>query len=228
MTPLQLVLMHGIKVCLLAVLLGLIVTRRYRLCWSFVAYLGAQLVATALWSFWPATFYNQRFWVTHELTVNILILATGVEIAFRVFRSFPGARPLLFLCALVVATVTGTSLIGLPRDPSFAALLQWHPRILTGAIWMMTVTAAVAAWYRLPLNALHRGILLGIAPYLFVFTTLLGTLARLGCDLRREASAVDVFAYLCVALWWTYVAWRPYERVAIAPEILRRLRFEEA
>ena len=53
MSELQVAVSHAVKLALVAVLAGLFVRGRARLCWSFVAYAAAILVGNSLTSLWP-------------------------------------------------------------------------------------------------------------------------------------------------------------------------------
>lgn len=59
MSELQVPLAHAVKLALVAVLAGLFLRDRARLCWSFVAYAAAILVGNTLVSFWPERFYKK-------------------------------------------------------------------------------------------------------------------------------------------------------------------------
>ena len=50
---------------------------------------------------------------------------------------------------------------------------EWQPGVATAALWLLTATALLVVWYQVPLHDWQRAIMLGLAPYLLVFVTLL-------------------------------------------------------
>jgi hypothetical protein len=90
----------------------------------------------------------------------------------------------------------------------------------------MTATAVLVVWYRLPVHAFQRAILMGFTSYLLVFTTVLNILRAHGFDLRQQLNLVDTFAYAGVMAWWAYATWRADEKFAVAPQVLHRLQLE--
>src|SRR5258708_33211100 len=94
---------------ILAAVIGILVRRRYRICQTFVLYLGAVMAYDILVVFWPAWFYTKQSWVLKEVLVSALRFGGALELAFRTFRAFPGARSkargVVFLL-LAVAFVT--------------------------------------------------------------------------------------------------------------------------
>src|SRR5207244_9559034 len=113
MSALDLLLMHGGKIGMLLVLMGLFVRHRAHLCWSFVAYLSWGLVCNSLMSFWPDQFYRQWFYLLMQGVADALKLAIAAELTYRTFRAFPGAAarvrvlllPLFLVPALFVHKV---------------------------------------------------------------------------------------------------------------------------
>jgi hypothetical protein len=99
--------------------------------------------------------------------------------------------------------------------------------VQTGAIWVMTGIALLIAWYRVPVHAMHRAILLGFASYLLIFTTLCNILRDFGVDeLARPLGVIDSYAYLALMAWWAYAAWVPAYRPVLSLDVLRRLQLE--
>jgi hypothetical protein len=91
---------------------------------------------------------------------------------------------------------------------------DWQPRVTTAALWLLTATALIVVWYQLPVHDWQRAIMLGLAPYLLVFATLLSLLHRKGWGAREPISNLAGSAFLCLVLFWTWAAWR----VDVAPE----------
>lgn len=226
MSGAQLVLAHLVKGALLALLVGIVVRRRARLCWSFVGYVVVVLLGNVLVSSWPATFYTAWFWVLKQAVYDLAKVVVAVELAYRAFRAFPGAR---VVARAVLFGVLALSTLGitLTAGGSYYSRASWQPGIVAGTIWLFTATALAVAWYHLPIHPWQRAIMLGFAPYLLVLVTLLDVLARRGWALREELGMLDSAAYLVLVLWWAVSAWRP--KPALAPASgLERLVLEGA
>jgi len=230
MSSSELLILHAMKLGLLAILIGLFVRRRAHLCWSFVAYVLVALVGNTLTSFWPEKFFKLWFYLLHQDLLNALKLAVAAELAYRTFRAFPGAAarvrillaPIFFVPILFVSKV--------PSGASYQVLVQTYlPQIQTGVIWIITAITLLIAWYRVPVHAMHRAILIGFAAYLLIFTTLLNVLRDFGFENLRSFFAVaDGYAYVLLLAWWAYAAWVPARRPVLALDVLKRLHLEPA
>jgi hypothetical protein len=216
-----------VRVLVLVTIVGILVQRRHRLCWPFLFYLLAILIGNSLVAFWPDRFFDQTFWMLKQSVYDIAKLAVALDLADSAFRSFPGARATARFVLLCILIVTGAAIIGVSVSaPPSVVLGEWHPRILSGTIWLMTATAVLVVWYRLPVHTFQRAILLGFTSYLLVFTTVLNVLRAHGWDLRQQLSLVDTFAYAGVMAWWAHATWRADEKLAVAPQVLQRLQLE--
>jgi hypothetical protein len=216
-----------VKVLIGVIIVGILVQRRQRLCWPFLFYLVAILIGNTLVTFWPDRFFNDTFWMFKQAVYDIAKLAVALDLADHAFRAFPGARATARFVLLCILVVTGAAIVGVSVSaPPSVVAVEWHPRILSGTIWLMTATAVLVVWYRLPVHAFQRAILLGFTSYLLVFTTVLNILRAHGWDLVRQLSLVDTFAYAGVLGWWAYSTWRADEKLAVAPQVLQRLQLE--
>jgi hypothetical protein len=187
----------------------------------------AILIGNSLVTFWPDRFYSFSFWMLKQAVYDIAKLAVALDLADSAFRAFPGARATARFVLLCILVITGAAIIGVSISaPPSVVVGELHPRILSGTIWLMTATAVLVVWYRLPVHAFQRHILLGFTSYLLVFTTVLNILRAHGLDLRQELSLVDTFAYAGVLGWWAYATWRADEKLAVAPQVLQRLQLE--
>jgi len=88
---------------------------------------------------------------------------------------------------------------------------------LSGSIWLLTAVAGLILWYRLPVHPLPKAILVGLVPYLLVFTVSLNLMESRGWEIRASASYLNTLAYLLVLVYWTFAAWRPGEAPVKAP-----------
>jgi hypothetical protein len=224
----ELLLNHLMKLVYLAILTGLFARRRAHLCWSFVAYLGTALVCNSLMSFWPDQFYRLWFYSLMLDLLNAMKLAVAAELTYRTFRAFPGAAarvrvllaPVFFVPVLFVSKV--------PAGASYQEIMQLHqPQLQTAVIWIITAITLLIAWYRVPVHAVHRSILIGFAAYLLIFTTLLNVLRQFGFEnLRSFFNVADAYAYIVLLGWWAYSAWVPARRPVLALDVLKRLQLE--
>ena len=210
----------------LGALVGLAVRRRVGVCWTFLPYLGAIVVADLLIRLWPERFEWQWFWFGKELLIHVLRFAVALELTYRTFRAFPAARAtaralllvvLLLTFALVVA---GTGNLEPPSGaPALAPLIsRLQPRILNGTIWLLTGIAALILWYRLPVHPFHKAILTGLVPYLLVFTTSLNLIESWGWHVRQSVNYLHTTAFDLLLVYWAVAAWRRSEVPVRAPE----------
>jgi hypothetical protein len=228
MSAFDLLLAHGVKLGMLAVLVGLFVRHRAHLCWSFVAYLAWGLGFNSLMSFWPERFYNPASYVLMQGGLDAFKLAIAAELTYRTFRAFPGAAARV---RILLAPVFLVPVLFVSKLPTGASYEEWVrlflPQMQTGVIWIMTAITLVIAWYRVPVHAMHRAILIGFAAYLLIFTTILNVLRDFGFDhMRAFLSVADGYAYLALLAGWSYAAWVPARRPVVSLDVLRRLQLE--
>jgi hypothetical protein len=198
------------RLLLLLVLAGMLWRRRVRHCWAFGAYVLAALVGNSLVSLWPDYFFNPSFWMVKQGIYDVLKVAIALELAWRSFRAFPGARRTAQRVLLALLAASTASLVWLSSPRSFETLWQWQPPVATAALWLLTATALMVVWYQVPVSGWQRAIMLGLAPYLLVFVSLLGLLERRGWAVVGEAFATaETLAYLALVTFWSWAAWRP-------------------
>jgi hypothetical protein len=227
MNTVQLFVANAVKVLVLFTIVGILLQRRQRLCYSFLAYLVAILTGNCLVTFWPDRFFAEWFWMLKQAVYDVAKLAVALELADSAFRAFPGARATARFVLFCILVATTTAIIGVSTSASFSEVVgEWHPRILSGTIWLLTATAVLVVWYRLPVHAFQRAILLGFTSYLLVFTTALNVLRDRGWDIRPWVNTIDGLAYAGVMAWWAYATWRADEKLALAPQMLRRMQLE--
>jgi hypothetical protein len=210
-------------------LAGIIARRRYRV-WLFLAlFLTVTLASTVMMLAWPERFYNSVFWQTKETALNLIRFAMALELAWRTFRAFPGALAtvrwaLLFVLAVTFLAVVAVSGSGTNYDSFLAEL---HPRVLNGSIWLFTAIAGLILWYRLPVNAFHKAVLLSYVPYLLVFTATMNVLGSLSGKHWEGGAAVlyaNQAAYLALMAYWARAAWRRVEVPTRPPELQTSVR----
>ena len=202
-----------------AALAGMIVRRRVGVCWTFVVYLGVIAVADLLVVLWPDRFWRLWFYAGKEFAVHVLRFAVALELTYRTFRAFPSARStargvlLLVLIATLAIVFVGTGNLEAPDGtPALGPVMtRLQPRVLSGAIWLLTAIAGLILWYRLPVQPLHKAILVGLVPYLLVFSVSLNLLENRGWEMLPITSYLHTLAYLLVLVYWAVAAWRPDE-----------------
>ena len=152
-------------------------------------------------------------------------MAITLELAYRTFQAFPGARATVRRVLLLLVIASSAILMAAPWDATYgAALFEWQPRMLTANIWMLNALAVVVIWYRVPIHAFHKAILLGFVPYLLVFTILLRLLRHYGWDILPIVQAAEPAAYMLLMSWWAWAAWEPETAPDVSPEVLHVLQ----
>jgi hypothetical protein len=209
MSELQVGLSHAVKLALVAVLAGLFVRARARLCWTFVAYALAALVGNCASTLWPVRFQTPSFWVLKHGVYDALMMAVALELSWRAFEAFPGAMRTARVVVLVLLAVSTVVLGALTPPSSYLTLWEWQPSVATAALWLLTATALLVVWYQVPVDDWQRAIMLGLAPYLLVFVTLIGLLQRHGWAARAQIGVADSTAYLALTAFWAWAVWRP-------------------
>jgi hypothetical protein len=196
-----------------AIIAGILQRRRYRSCWMFVVYLVAIAVTDLLPTIWPERFFTGSFWLVRESLHNIARFGVALELAYWTFRAFPGARStaralLLLLVATSFAFVLAAAW-DLPRLPEYSDILtQLQPALLRGTLWLLVGIACLILWYRLPVEPMHKGILVGLVPYLLIFSEGLDLAHRYGWEQVLPWLNVTLSpAYLLLLGYWARAAW---------------------
>jgi hypothetical protein len=225
MTGSQALIAHAVKILVLLTLAGILSRRRWSSCWSFTAYLAVVLLGNSLVSFWPERFYTPWFYIARSGLYDALKVGITLELASRTFQAFPGARATVRRVLFLLLIASSAFLIAAPWDGTYrGALLEWQPRMLTANIWLLNALAVVVIWYRVPIHAYHKAILMGFVPYLLVFTILLRLLNHYGWDILPVVQSAEPAAYLLLMGWWAWAAWEPEGAPDVSPEVLRLLQ----
>lgn len=157
---------------------------------------------------WPARFYNASFWMLKQGVYDVLKMALALELAWRTLGEFPGAWRTARVVLLALLGLSTAALFLLTPRSSYRTLWEWQPSVATAAVWLLTATALLVVWYQVPIHDFQRAIMLGLAPYLLVFVTLLDLLRRHGWKVRAEVGLADSLAYMGVVFFWAWAAWR--------------------
>ena len=206
-----------------AIVAGVIWRGRLPVCWMFLLFLVVVLLTDLLPTLWPERFYTKSFWLVRESLHNGLRFAVALELAYHTFRAFPGARStaraLVLLLVAISLSVVLSATWAMPTVPEFSEIFtELQPRLLFGTVWLVTGIAALILWYRLPVDPMHKAILVGWVPYLLVFALGLKFLADFGWDKWLPAlNAINATAYFLLLVYWTRAAWAPAGVQARAP-----------
>jgi hypothetical protein len=176
---------------------------------------------------WPGHFWRLWFYLGKEQVINVLRFAIALELTYRTFRAFPAARATARAVLLVVLVIVLAVVLVGTRDlepaeggPALGPLAtRVQPRVLNGTIWLLTAIAGLVLWYRLPVQPLHKAILVGLVPYLLVFSVSLNLIESWGWDVRARVNYLYTLAFLLVLGYWVHAAWRRSEASLPAPPL---------
>jgi len=218
MMQVQALIAYAGMALLAAILVGLAVTRRYRLWYAFALNLLSTFVAAFLMLSWPARFHSPEFWQGKEMLISVLRFAMAIELAFRTFQSFPGAMATARRVLLPVMALTLVAVLAVPAGDYNTFVGQFLPRVLNGTVWLFTAIAALILWYRLPIHPFHKVVLIAYIPYLLIFTVAANALgAPLGWQRSAYMRYADQLAYVLLLLCWNYAVWRTQPAPSRAP-----------
>ena len=195
---------------IVAIIAGLVVRRRLLSCVAFVAYLCVVAGADALIVLWPERFWRQGFWIFKESLISFLKLAVGLELMVKIFRHFPAAyasaRTLVLMVVVGLAALVWYSHSEGAEYLTFVGRL--HPHVNVGTVWLLLALGILTLWYHLPLDSVHKAILIGLVPYLLVYTVMQRVWASLGPVSGKVFNLTAPHAYLVVLAYWALIAWR--------------------
>jgi hypothetical protein len=200
----------GSAILVCVVLMGLVARKRTGSCWTFVLYLVAVGVADALIALWPERFWRRDFWMLKEGIHNILKLGIVLELMIRIFSPFPSAyavarRGVILIVAGIVVLIS----FSVSSGTDYRAVVgRLNPHVNDGTVWLFVALAAVCLWYHLPLDILHKAILIGLVPYLLVYSVVQRMIAALGWERGDFLNRTAPVAYLALLAYWASVASR--------------------
>jgi hypothetical protein len=208
---------------------GLLLRERAGICRAFTVYLSCVTIADLLGLVAPDRFWTWEFWLFKRTVFDVLELSIAVELAYWIFLGFPGAarsaRGLLFLflagTLVAVLVLPHETMAG---DQSDVLLGFLRLRLEVGTAWIFTAIAALVRWYDIPLPSIHRSIILGFVIHLFVFSTLLETIAAHGYEWAAPLITLSPAVFGAICCWWAWTAWRPEPALEVAPELMAVLQ----
>jgi hypothetical protein len=224
-TELQTLLAVTSVLLIAGILIGVFRRGLQRVCYTFVAYLGAVLLGDLLLLVAAETFYNWNFWTFKETVYAVLKLAIGCELAMLTFQVFPGARRRAWQLAAAMSALLAAAIAISPLpDDAIVAPLQFQARLSNGTALLLASLLTLVLWYRIPLHWLHRAILRALLVYLLVITVVFQAFQSLGSDFRSWIGNAASFSYLALLTYWLWVVWRPEPSPEGSPELLARLQ----
>jgi hypothetical protein len=168
---------------------------------------------------WPATFYTKTFYLAKENVINALRFGVAIELLYRTFRAFPSAHRTARGVAFLVLTGTLLLVLLATRDQpdAYTMINKIQPRVISASIWLFTALAGLILWYRLPIDAFQKAILVGWVPYLLVFSAALTYVGDYGPEFIAVTNYVHTLAYLGLLLFWARAAWQPARVAVVRP-----------
>ena len=75
--------------------------------------------------------------------------------------------------------------------------------------WLLVALSGYCLWYHLPLDSLPKAILIGLVPYLLVYSVVQRAVVALGWERGGVFNRSAPLVYLVLLAYWAYVAWKP-------------------
>ena len=203
-------LIWAVVALIVLILIGLGNRRRLAACVSWTLYLLAVAASDTLIAGDPGRFYRQSFWMLKEIALNLLKFAIVLELMVRVFGHFPTAYVSVRRAVAAVVAILGVLVASALRQGTghLSLVGTVMPVVTDATVWLFVALGAYCLWYHLPLDAVHKAILVGLVPYMLIFSVVLRAIGRLGVERADAFNAAAPHAYLCVLAYWAVVAWR--------------------
>jgi hypothetical protein len=210
LTPAQQATAAVCQIAMLTCFIGLLRSGRWRLVYSFTAYVTLILTLGPLQTWLPERFNNWEYWSYKQTAYDVVKLAFAVEIAAIACRHFPGARAATskWLLAIFLLTALGLAWHPWTDDPILTLASEIRARAAIGTVWLLAATAVMINHYRLPVHPFVMALLVGMGAYLAVSGALLRLLQMRGWAAYDLWARVDPLAYAVLAAWLAWVAWR--------------------
>jgi hypothetical protein len=199
-----------VGILLFGLLGAMMARRRYRLCWSFFAYVAAVSIADRLTRGWPATFDTYAWWTMKESIFGWMKVVVVCEIGLLTFARLRRAQRILWG---VLLTFVGIGMI-VQLLPSSLEVTPWVSltslaRGQTAILCLLAVVVGFAARYQVPVHPFHRGILIGFLLYLLAYSSAIALARTVGAfPAYRLFLAMDPTAYAATVGLWLWVSLR--------------------
>lgn len=199
------------------ILAGLVTRGRVHRLRSLPVLLVGLLGSGAAVALWPSL-RTWTFWTAKEALHALLFLAVGLETSARIFGHLPGAA-LVARAWLVVVTVVTMAVIALP--PYGHPALTLIPKLLGGTAWLYLGLLATRLFFRMPLDPLHRAVLLSVGPYMMLYAYTWGRVDS-GFGVA-QTGLLNALAFVAVLVVLLVASWRDERPPTGAPETVRFL-----
>jgi hypothetical protein len=188
------------------VLAGILYRRRYREWILFPIFVFSVALWGLLSALWPERVRIPEIWMAKEAVHHLLRLAMAVELGIRTFRAFPGAMATLKRVVFILIVITiAVVLLEAPSALHYRSFIgEFQPRVVAAAIWLFTAIAILILWYRLPVSAFQKAIVLSYVLYLPIFAVYM----NLWGQRKPFIDYLHQAAYLAVVSSWVYLCWR--------------------
>jgi hypothetical protein len=197
------------------VLAGLFVRQRARSCWTFTAYIVAVTVSDTLMFFWPDRFYRRDIWIFKETVLNLLKLLIAVELMVRIFGAFPSAYASARRAVMIVLLVIlALAVVSLSSGTAYQDIVgRLYPHVNDGTVWLLVAIGGYSVWYHLPIDSLHKAILIGLVPFLLLYSVVQRAVVSLGWERAAAINSSAPLAYAFLLAYWAYAVWRKKDEV---------------
>jgi hypothetical protein len=193
------------------ILSGLVARGRLGRCLAFTCYLVSILVTTVLTLAQPDVYAQRVPWQRIQVVYASLRHLMALELAFHTFKAFPAARRTArsFLWAMTILALAAPFMFGSDLTNHDVVSLQVVPRMSLAAMGLFAGLGALILWFRLPIDPMHKAIIMGIVPYLLLYSALLTFTRDVGKDVLDWINLVNTLAWIALMSFWAWVAWRP-------------------
>ena len=206
----------------LLTLIGLVVRRHVITCPTFGLYLLTVFVTDLL--LLRDSFDNLAFWWQKEIVLNVLKFLVAFELISRAFARFPGAKATAYRVMGLVLGLTALTIIWLAAGWQGEAVLEkreaaarlvgvFHPRITTATTLLFVAIAALILWYRLPVEAMQKAILIGFVPYLIYFYLFLVLATANLWPKGGWLAGLNTWSWPLLLGYWARAAWQPFREI---------------
>jgi hypothetical protein len=211
----------GLNVVQIAALTAILIARgHHRRLPVFTVYAaGIALASLALGLAYALHSRVWGVWIAYQVVSAALRFAVAVELSYAIFGAFPAAAATARKVTFALLGLTALSAMTAPDAGGHYSRMTADviTRVGTGTVWIFTGLAALVLWYRIPLGAMPRAILLGYAPYLILSSAATSLLSAFGWHLRTEVGYVNTLAYFALIHYWCQVAWRTVPQAVPPP-----------
>jgi hypothetical protein len=210
MDPARAMIGDLVGVLLAGLIAAIVARRRYRLCWSFLAYVVAVFVGDRLTRSWPGTFDTPEWWTLKESVYGWLKVVIVAEIGMLTFARLERAQRLLWGILTTFVALGVLAQLAPVATTAASAVIPWASlaRGQATVLCLLAAVAVLAAHYHVPVHPFHRGILMGFVLYLLAYSGAIAVMRELGAPSYRTFLALDPTAYAATVGLWVWTAWR--------------------